>query len=63
MDKPLTYENALNELNQILDAIENQSIGIDKINEYTSRASFLIEFCKNKLRNLELENDKILNLD
>jgi exodeoxyribonuclease VII small subunit len=63
MDKPLNYENALSELNQILDAIENQTIGIDKINEYTARASYLIDFCKNRLRNLELENDKILNLE
>lgn len=63
MDKPLSYEYALNELNQILEAIENQTIGIDKINEHIARASFLIDFCKNRLRNLELENDKILNLD
>jgi exodeoxyribonuclease VII small subunit len=63
MNKPESYENALIELNQILDAIENQTFSIDKINEYTERASFLIEFCKYKLRNLELENDKILNLD
>ncbi len=48
-----TYEQALTELQQIVDALENGNISIDELAAQTERAEELIRFCQEKLRQTE----------
>ena len=56
--EPLSYQSAADELKNIVTAIETGQIGIDKLSEQIVRASKLMSFCKNKLRDIE-ENIKL----
>ena len=60
MKKDITYTDALNELNEISRAIENESISIDELAAKVKRASELITLCKTKLRATEDEVKKII---
>ena len=51
----LNYESALQELQQIVSQLQEESIGIDNLAEKVSRAAVLIQFCKDKLRMTEKE--------
>ncbi len=48
-----TYEQALTELQQIIEALENGNISIDELAAQTERAEELIRFCQEKLRQTE----------
>jgi exodeoxyribonuclease VII small subunit len=61
MAKTLTYELAYNELKQIAEDIENESISIDLLAKKVKRASELITFCKDKLRSTETEVNSIIS--
>jgi len=56
----LSYEQALSELKKIAEAIENESVSIDELADKVKRASELVEYCKEKLRNTEAELDKVI---
>lgn len=56
----LTYEKAERELEQILDDLRNDRIGIDALAEKVERASKLIIFCKEKLASTEKKVDDII---
>jgi exodeoxyribonuclease VII small subunit len=56
----LSYEQALSELKKIAEAIENESVSIDELAYIVKRASELVEYCKEKLRNTEAELDKVI---
>lgn len=60
MEKNLTYEEAFKELKQIASEIEQESVSVDILAERVKRASVLIDFCQTKLRNTELEVNKII---
>lgn len=60
MAKDISYTDALNELNEISRAIENESIPIDELATKVKRASELIAICKTKLRATEDEVRKII---
>lgn len=60
-DKQLTYSKALTELEQIIAEIEAEDIDIDTLSEKVKRAAFLINFCKNRLRDTEEEVKKIVS--
>ena len=51
--KKLTYEQALNELQALVKDLQEDAIGIDELAEKVERATELIEFCRDKLRNTE----------
>ena len=51
----MTYESALAELSQLLEELEQAPADIDKLGERIKRAKELIEYCRNKLRDLEAE--------
>ena len=55
-----SYEQALNELRRIAEAIENESVSIDELADKVKRASELVEYCREKLRNTEAELDKVI---
>jgi len=53
--KIISYEKALQELQEIVARIEANDIGIDDLAPQMKRAAQLIEFCQNKLRTTESE--------
>jgi len=48
--KKQTYESAIKELQQIVNEMQEEMISIDEITEKVKRAKELMDFCKNKLR-------------
>jgi len=56
----MTYQDAYNELQEIVSEIEAGEIGIDEISKKVKRASELIEVCKAKLFQTEQDVDQIL---
>ena len=51
--KNITYKNAITELEEILQSIQSQNIGVDDLTEKVNRASELIKYCKEKLKSSE----------
>jgi exodeoxyribonuclease VII small subunit len=49
----LNYEQAAQELDQILNELKNDKISIDKLAEKVERAAKLASFCSQKLRTTE----------
>lgn len=60
MSKDISYTDALNELNEISHAIDDESIPLDKLATKVKRASELIAICRAKLRSTEDEVKKII---
>lgn len=56
----LTYQQALEELERIVEALEDESIPVDELALKVKRASDLIEFCQAKLTDTDAEVKKIL---
>lgn len=54
-DVKLTYEAAYAELQQIVQDIQNETVGIDDLTAKIARASELIRFCRERLRMTEEE--------
>lgn len=57
----LTYEQAAAELDSILQTIQSQSCGIDRLTELTRRASALLAACRQRLTATEAELREILD--
>ncbi|PHN06919.1 exodeoxyribonuclease VII small subunit [Flavilitoribacter nigricans] len=51
----MTYEAAMGELQDIVDALQENTLGIDDLSERLQRAAELINFCRQKLRSTEEE--------
>jgi exodeoxyribonuclease VII small subunit len=51
----------LTELEEIINEIESEEINIDVLAARVKRASYLIKFCKGRLRNTEEEVKKVLS--
>lgn len=60
MEKNLTYESAFSELKQIAAEIEQETVSVDVLAEKVKRASVLIEYCQSKLRDTEIQVNKII---
>lgn len=60
-NKKLTYQEALQEIEEILEKIEGNELDIDELAEKVKRVSFLLKFCKDKLQKTNEEVEKILN--
>jgi exodeoxyribonuclease VII small subunit len=58
--KKLTYQEALDEVEDILSKIENEELDIDELSEKVKRVSFLLKYCKDKLHKTNEEVEKIL---
>lgn len=59
--KKLTYSQAIEELEQIINEIETESIDVDVLTEKVKRATHLIKFCKGSLKTTEEEVKKALS--
>jgi exodeoxyribonuclease VII small subunit len=53
--KEFSFNNAVNEIEDILHKIESGNLDIDKLSEEVLRASDLIKQCQKKLRSTEEE--------
>jgi exodeoxyribonuclease VII small subunit len=60
MEENLTYEAAYQELAEIAQEIETESVSVDVLAQKVKRASDLISFCQGKLRSTEEEVTKII---
>jgi exodeoxyribonuclease VII small subunit len=56
-----SYEKAIEELEDIIEGLENESIGVDELSEKVKRASELIALCKSKLFKTDQEVKNILS--
>lgn len=54
------YNNAVTELEQILQKMQSPDCDIDKLSEYTARALQLLKFCKEKLTKTDEELQRTL---
>ncbi|WP_430816218.1 exodeoxyribonuclease VII small subunit [Carboxylicivirga sp. RSCT41] len=59
--KKLTYNEAVSEIEEILQLIENEELDVDELSAKVKRVSALIKTCKDKLHKTEEEVEKILN--
>jgi exodeoxyribonuclease VII small subunit len=49
----LTYQEAQQQLEQIVTAVENEELDVDQLSEQVQRAMELISFCRRKLKYTE----------
>lgn len=56
----ITYTSAITELEAIVQEIESGEIDVDVLTAKVKRASELIKFCKDNLRNTQKEVEKTL---
>lgn len=49
----LTYKEALSQLEDIVQTIENEPLDVDELSERVKTALTLIDFCKTKLKSTE----------
>lgn len=61
MNKRITYEGALNELQNIVAEIEDEEISIDQLSKKVKRAAELLKICQKKLRQTEEDVNEILS--
>ncbi len=53
--KNMEYSKAAEELNQILSDLESEDINVDELSDKVKKAIELIRFCKNKIKETEME--------
>lgn len=59
--KKPSYQEAVNEIDEILEKIENEELDVDELSDKVKRVSTLIKLCKDKLHKTEAEVENILN--
>lgn len=61
LNQPEGYDRAFEELKGILEALQQDEIGVDALAEKVKRAAELITFCGDRLRKAEGEVQKVLD--
>ncbi len=56
----LTYQQAIDELTDLVNELENENIPIDDLADKVKRASDLIQYCQSKLTHTNTEVKKII---
>lgn len=56
---PLTYEQALAELQAIVADLQEDAIGIEQLSDRMQRAAELIQYCREKLRKTEEDLERL----
>lgn len=59
----LSYTEAYTELQEIIEALQEEMIDIDHLAEKSRRAAFLINYCSEKLRKTEKEVNQLFEED
>ena len=60
MAKEIKYEQALTQLEEIVEKRENDELNIDELGEQLKKAQKLVKLCKDKLTKTDEEIKKIL---
>ncbi len=60
MQKGLTYEEAINRLEEIAHQMEENEIGIDEMAKHLKEAQELLAFCKKRLYAVDEDIQKIM---
>lgn len=58
--KEIKYEQAVSELEEIVEKMENDELDIDQLSEQLKRAKELVKLCKDKLTKTDEEIKKLL---
>lgn len=58
--KKITYKEAIDEIEEILEKIENEELDVDELAEKVKRISLLLKICKDKLMKTNEQVDQIL---
>ena len=61
MSKDPTYNEAIAEIEEILEKIETGELDVDELTDKVKRVAFLLETCKKKLKNTEQEIQKVMD--
>lgn len=59
--KEIKYEEAVAQLEEIVEKMENDELDIDQLSEQLKRAKELVKYCKDKLTKTDEEIKKLLN--
>jgi len=59
--KKISYNEALAEIEEILEKIENEELDVDELAEKVSRVSVLLKLCREKLQKTSDQVEKILD--
>ena len=59
-EKEITYNEAMAEIETILDKIERDAIDVDNLAQQVKRVATLLALCKNKLTVTQSEVEKVL---
>ena len=57
----IKYEQAVRELEEIVEKMENDELDIDQLSEQLKRAILLVKLCRDKLTKADEEIKKLLN--
>ena len=58
--KEIKYSDAVEELSDIVDRIDNEEVDVDELSENVKKALILIKLCKAKLQKTEEEVQQVL---
>lgn len=61
--KEIKYEEAVAQLEEIVDKMENDELDIDQLSDQLKRAKELVKLCKDKLTKTDEEIKKLLGED
>lgn len=61
--KEIKYEEAVAQLEKIVDKMENDELDIDQLSDQLKRAKELVKLCKDKLTKTDKEIKKLLSED
>lgn len=58
--KKMSYNEAIAEIEEILERMESEELDVDELSEKVKRVSELVRFCRNKLKTTEEEVEMVL---
>ena len=61
--KNIKYEEAVSQLEEIVEKMENDELDIDQLSDQLKRAKALVKICKDKLTKTDDEIKKLLDED
>ncbi len=56
----LTYQDAMSQLETILESLEGDSLDVDALSERVSRAAQLIEHCRSRIERARTEVERVV---
>lgn len=60
-DESIDYDDAIEELESILEQIESDDVGLDDLAEKVERASELVEICRGRIDDTETKVETIID--